>query len=401
MNTTTTTTPQTILDFLIVNEEAKQADPHARVTFGVTSRIAMGDRNDVIAIGMDNGNDAIKLAMFTDQGELVVQRHPIAYQKAKEVQSGLQEVTYQMGYTSYWVGEVALRHDEQDIEPGPTDQRVVDLRWKHTAAASLVELLLAAGLQPGEHNIALGFAIPNNEIAVDSTTNKLGVKKSTATALKESVLGQSWTVKRTDAKGLQTEWTLAIRDIVPQAQSVGTYTVWSKAPSGKNMKADYDGVVVIDIGGGDLQITEITTNPYQIISERLDDGTITIAQSLASLFPSQTVTNVAAQHALITKKLMIDGKFRDVTAQVEEVTASDGQNVLGKILPRIRGSRRFVILTGGGVILLHRLIEQRFQGLPKKRGEGYEIINHGLASTVNGVGALFAMLFKSAGSRKR
>ena len=51
MNTTTTTTPQTILDFLIVNEEAKQADPHARVTFGVTSRIAMGDRNDVIAIG--------------------------------------------------------------------------------------------------------------------------------------------------------------------------------------------------------------------------------------------------------------------------------------------------------------------------------------------------------------
>lgn len=400
MTTTTVTAPQTILDFLIANEETKRVNPNTRVMFGVTSRITVGDTPGVIAIGMDNGNDAIKLAMFTDQGELVVQRHPIAYQRAKEVQSGSLEVTYQMGYTNYWVGEVALRHDEQDIEPGPTDQRVVDLRWKHCAAASLVELLLAAGLQPGEHNIALGFAIPNNEIAMDSATNKLGVKKSTATALKAHVLGQSWTVKRTDPKGQQTEWSLHIRDVVPQAQSIGTYTVWSKAPSGKNMRGDYDGVVVIDIGGGDLQRTEITTNPYQIISERLDDGTITIAQSLASMFPSQTVTNVAAQHALITRRLMIDGKFRDVIAQVEEVTASDGQNVIGKVMASIRGSRRFVILTGGGVILLHHLIEQRFLSLPKKRGEGYEIINYGLASTVNGVGALFAMLFK-AGSRKR
>jgi hypothetical protein len=163
-----------------------------------------------------------------------------------------------------------------------------------------------------------------------------------------------------------------------------------------------DGVVVLDIGGGDLQRTEITLEPYQMITRRLGDGTIAIANTLIAQFPNLDELNpVAAQQALITRKLMIAGVYRDVSDQVEEAIASDGQNLIGKIVPSLRQSRRFVIVTGGGVILLDRLLKERIAATGKQAGLDYAIINHGLASIVNAVGALFAALFGAQSQRRR
>jgi hypothetical protein len=387
--------PETILDHLIAAEERRD---HLR--FGITSQVTLKDTT-ALAIGLDNGNDALKLGVFSDAGDLVTVRIPMAYAPAEAIQGGESELTYRMGRAAFWIGETALRHDGGDIPAGPASARVVDTRWARVVAASLVELLITAGFAPGVYTLLLGFAIPNNEIVKQRDTSKLGVSDTTADVLKKHVRGQTWTIARTDPKGVTTEWTLQVANVLPQAQSLGTYTVWSKAPTGKTVKA-VDGVVVLDIGGGDLQRTEITLDPYQMITRRLGDGTIAIANTLITQFPNLDELNpVAAQQALITRKLMIAGVYRDVSDQVEEAIASDGQNLIGKIVPSLRQSRRFVIVTGGGVILLDRLLKERIAATGKQAGTDYAIINHGLASIVNAVGALFAALFGAQSQRRR
>lgn len=86
---------------------------------------------------------------------------------------------------------------------------------------------------------------------------------------------------------------------------------------------------------------------------------------------------------------------------MEEAIASDGQNLIGKIVPSLRQSRRFVIVTGGGVILLDRLLKERIAATGKQAGSDYAIINHGLASIVNAVGVLFAAIFGAQSQRRR
>lgn len=396
---------QSILDLLIANQEAKESNPNSRVVFvgnedniGITSRVRLGQQDNVIAVGVDNGNDALKLAVINDRGELVTLRIPMAYRTARNIQGGEGELTYRVGKNGFWTGDTALRHEGDDIPAGPTDQRVIDLRWQRSLSSGLVELLISAGFAPGQYQLALGFAIPNTEIIRNSDTNKLGVADATAQALKEHVRGQTWNVIRVDKESIATDWTITIREIAPQAQSLGTYTVWSKATNGKTV-SNVDGVVVIDIGGGDLQVTEITLDPYQMITNRVGDGTIAIAQALIEQFPNAELNNVAAQQALMTRRMMIAGSYSDITEEVDEVLGSKGQNLIGQVLPVLRQSKRFVIITGGGVILLYDMLNRRLQAAQKIHGEDYQLINHGLASILNSVGALFAILFKARQQR--
>jgi hypothetical protein len=62
-----------------------------------------------------------------------------------------------------------------------------------------------------------------------------------------------------DARGGRTEWTLTSGQLVPQAQSIGTFVCWSKAPNGRNV-SEYDAVTILDIGG-DLHQAYIAIKP--------------------------------------------------------------------------------------------------------------------------------------------
>jgi len=84
-----------------------------------------------------------------------------------------------------------------------------------------------------------------------------------------------------------------VQHIVPQAQSVGTFAAWAKAPSGRTV-TDYDALTIVDVGGGDLQQTDSTLKPaYRMASERRGNGTIDMVAEIcctlhnfrARLFP--------------------------------------------------------------------------------------------------------------------
>jgi hypothetical protein len=368
-----------------------------RQPFETTSEVTIKG-TPYLAVALDNGNDAGKLVMLDRGGQLRSIRVPTAHVVARRIQGGTGETTYRLGDgTPYWIGEAALRNEGRALPVGPTPQRLADPRQRQFIAACVVELLIAAGYEPGAYTLALGFAIPNTEIVRESeSSDKMVVSVETRDALREHLRGASWTIERTDARGeTHATWTLTIGQLVPQAQSLGTFVCWSKTPGGKNV-TDYDAVSVLDIGGGDIHQTDIYIKPYRMSTQRLGDGTIDIARGLKGLLPKAGLNDVTAQHTLVTRKALISGKLQDVTREVQEAIAMYGQDLIGTILPVLQQTRRFVLLTGGGIILLNGALTQRLKAAGKVEGQDYLLIPEELAAQLNAVGALFGVLFAAS-----
>jgi hypothetical protein len=378
-------TTRSILDHLIAGEP-----------FGLSSRVTI--RGEAyIAVGLDNGNDAAKVTLLTDAGKAVSVRIPTAHRLAKSFQGGQGEVTYQLGdEAGFWIGEAAIRNEGRALRVGSTASRIADARHAGFLAACLIEALIAAGFQAGSYKLAIGFAIPNNEIVKENPdSDKLIVSEETKNALKKHVQGSEWNITRTDQRRRVTSWSLSVRHLIPQAQSVGTFVSWAKASTGVTV-TDYDALTILDIGGGDLQQLDISLKPYRMSSERRGDGTIDIARGLKELLPKAKFNDVTAQYALVSRQALISGKMQKIDKEVASVINTYGQDLVGKMLEIFQETRRFLVITGGGVILLHDTITDLLDAAELERGRDYVVVNHGLASILNSLGALFAVLFLAA-----
>lgn len=348
-----------------------------------------------IAVGYDNGNDATKLALLTGQGRLVSLRVPTAYVSAQTIRGGAGITTYQVAEGApFWIGEAAIAYDGEALPIGPTPQRLADLRQREFMFACLVEGFVKAGYSPGSYDIALGFAISNEEIVLDTRGEKLGVAEATRLVL-QRLRGVAQTVKRIDERGREGQWTMTIRHMIPQAQSIGAFLAWSRTPTGETV-TDVEALTVLDIGGGDLQRTDVSINPYRMTTQHLGAGTIGIARALRARFGRLMLNDVVAQHALITRSLRVSGRRQDVSAQVDEVITTHGQDVIGRLLPVLQQQSRYVLITGGGAVLLREALIERAAVVGKTHDQDYAIINQNQAAILNAVGALFAVLFASA-----
>lgn len=380
---------RSILDYLNTGE-----------AFGLSSRVTI-QAEECIAVGLDNGNDAAKITLLNDAGKAVSVRIPTAHRLAKTFQGGQGEVTYQLGdETGFWIGEAAIRNEGRALRVGSTATRIADARHAGFLAACLVEAMIAAGFAPGAYKLAIGFAVPNNEIIKESAdSEKLVVAEETRNALRKHVRGSEWAITRTDERGRVISWSLTVRHLIPQAQSVGTFVSWAKAPNGATV-TEYDALTILDIGGGDLQQTDISLKPYRMSSERRGDGTIDIARGLKELLPKAKFNDVTAQYALVSRQALISGKMQKISKEVDSVINTYGQDLVGKMLEIFQNTQRYMIITGGGVILLQDTISDVLNAAGLEAERDYFVVNHGLASVLNSVGALFAVLFMAANAKK-
>lgn len=383
--------PLTILDHMI-------AEQRFLTPVGPLSSRVVLDHQERIAIGYDIGNQATKVAALAPDGKLLCLRIPTAYQPATEIRGGEQLVTYRVGTGApFWIGDVALSNDGQALSLGSIAQRLTDQRLREFTAACLAEVLVSAGYPAGSYDLALGFAIPNMEIVMlkgdDKGTEKLGVAPATAEALVTYVKSQRYTVTRSDERGRDAVYELHVANLIPQGQSIGTFTAWSRTPTGQ-LVTDVEAIEIVDIGGGDLQLTTVFTKPYRMTTQRLGDGTVRIARALKDRYPF--LSDVAAQQALITKSIRISGRRRDISADVDAVVSKEGQDILAQIVPVLRQRTRFGLFTGGGTTLLERDLLQKAKAENSRRGEEFELINHGTASLLNATGSLFGVIFRAA-----
>jgi len=84
---------------------------------------------------------------------------------------------------------------------------------------------------------------------------------------------------------------------------------------------------------------------------------------------------------------------------VESVVAAEGQDLVARILPVFQQSSRYVLFTGGGVLLqgLRDLIDERAQSAGKTSPRNYTIIDPQVADILNATGALLAVVYAAAG----
>jgi hypothetical protein len=389
-------TTRSILDELLAAAAAGQP-----ARFALKPTIKVG-RAEALLVGVDNGNDAIKAATFAPDGTLHTIRIPAAVRAAQRLLAAEQEVSYQIDNQTLWVGETALAHDGDALPVGPTRQRLIDPRQRQLLAATLVALLRQAGYAPGEHSLVLGFAVPNTEIIVARDAagqEKRTVDDATRGVLEATLKNAAWPVVRVAEDGSEEVWTLHLVTALPQAQTAGTILAVTKNASGKTV-SDYDGLVVLDLGGGDIHETEVSLQPrFSMLTQRIGDGSIRIARALKAAFPRLPLNDAQAQQALITRQLLISGRNRDIGGEVEQVLDSQGQAVIADILPSLRQARRYVIITGGLTILLHRRLVERLALEQKRTPDDYLVINGDLAPLLNAVGVLFGAAFVGAGRK--
>lgn len=357
----------------------------------------------VVPIGLDNGNDAAKVAIVGPDGTLSTIRVPTACMPAQTIRSGEREPAYTVGDLTLWIGDTALRHGGDELPIGATAARLADDRLRAFLAAVLAEALAAAGYAPGAYSILLGFSIPDEEIEADDNAKDMGkvaVRADTKKALASYIRGQTWDVTRVDKAGQATAWALSIAAVLPQPQTAGTVLAYTKAPNGKTV-IDRDQLLVINIGGGDTFRSEVSTRPFQMSSSRISGGTIDMARALWRRLGEVEQNDAAAQYALRTRTALQGGRWERIDGEVEAVERSVGQTLVSRVLSGALRSRQFVLFTGGGVIPLHDQITARMAEAepPRVRGRQYDVINHGLSSVLNAIGALLAVQFAASARR--
>lgn len=358
------------------------------------------DAPPVIPVGLDNGNDHAKLASINQDRRLMTSRIPTAYADAREVRGGTGVVTYRVNDgAAFWIGEPALLANGQALPIGSTAARLADQRQIQFLVAALVEHLTGQH-DPGAYHLAIGLAIPNNEIVLvpSSKGERLGVSPTTRKAIKAHLHNRTFHVRRIDERNRLHEWSLTISQVLPQAQSVGSFLAWSRDVLGNVVRDDVTSISIIDVGGGDLQRTDIWTQPaYRMMADRLGDGTITLARALAAMYPNVLTSDALAQSALVAGAIRAGGRTRSIKHDREQILSSYGQDMIARMLPVLNQAQSYVLATGAGTILLRQMLTQRAEALGRVEADDFEILNPAVAPTANAIGALFALLFATAG----
>ena len=299
------------------------------------------------------------------------------------------------------MGEAALAHGGDALRLGPTVQRLDDERQRLFIGAGIVELLRAAGYGAGEHQVALTVAVPNTEIVIerdDKGVEQLTLETRTRESLARHFKGKSWTLARTDDERQTELWKIRVVTVLPQAQTTGTVVAVTRAPNGRPV-FDGAGLRAIDIGGGDLHVCEVRFSPTQMINRRSGDGTIRIARALRSdrAFAGVIRNDVEAQQALVRQTVTRASRRVSIAAEVQQAVASKGNAIVADVLAELNDSVRYVVITGGGVLLLHSLLVDVLAHGAKVSGRDYLLVDGPLASQLNTIGALFGLIFRAAG----
>lgn len=377
--------------------------------FAIRPTVRIGSTT-LIPVAIDNGNDALKGAVLRHDASLhdgaalhsllTTIRIPATFALAQDIQ-GRQEVTYTCDGVAFWTGEVALAHAGDALRLGPTIQRLDDERQRWCIGAGLVELLRSAGYAPGEHQVALTIAVPNTEIVIERDEKggeQLTLDARTRESLARHLKGKVWIITRNDDDRQPETWVIKVVTVLPQAQSAGTVVAMTRAPNGKAV-SDLNGMRVIDIGGGDLHVCEVSFSPAQMINRRSGDGTIRIARALRTdrAFAGVIRNDVEAQQALVRQTITRASRRVSIATEVQQIVASKGNAMVADVLAELRDSTQYVTITGGGVLLLSHLLTDVLAHEAKEIGRDYLLVDGPLASELNAIGVLFGLIFRAAG----
>ena len=348
-------------------------------------------------VSVDNGNDAFKGAMLHARAPLLrTKRIVTAYAPAKDLGTGDGVTTWQVNDSEpFWIGEDALLAMKAESLPiGMTQDRLPDERYRRYLFACLVELLLEARYETpshepqGAYDLYLSFGIPNEEVS------RGGISEAIRRAL-APLFNTTYTIRRTDEHGQVTTWMVRLVELNPYPQTFGSFVTWYYTVDGTPVDTDIVKHLTMDIGGGQFHQCEVTLQhqtqgkpKLRMASSLLDEGTIGIARAvrerIRAQHPGIHLSDVEAQHVLVSRHALIDGRYRSVDQIVSEVIAARSQHLLTHLRHQLQEERSFLMFTGGGSILLEQSLQELVRA--SRSPQSFLFVPKELASVLNAVG---------------
>jgi len=350
-----------------------------------------------VILSIDNGNDALKGALLHARDpRLCTRRIVTAYAPARTLRAGEGVTTWQVnGSEPFWIGDDALVADQAESLPiGMTEERLADQRFRHFLFACLVELLIEAGyaVHPGESqghsDLFLGLGIPPEELDLRGPTET--VRRALA-----GLLHTPCTVRRRDEQDQVTTWTLRLGEIIPYPQTFAAFMAWYYTPDGVSIETDVVKHVTLDIGGGHIHACQVDLLPQATGRPRLrmsasfiGEGTIGMAravrETLRARFAGLHLSDAQAQQVLLSGAVTIEGRRVPVDEIVAEVISARAQHLMTQLLPLLQGQQSFVMVTGGGSLLLSRHLRRLLR--TKRAGESVLFVPDDFAPVLNAIG---------------
>lgn len=118
---------------------------------------------------------------------------------------------------------------------------------------------------------------------------------------------------------------------------------------------------------------------------------------LYSAFTILYSTDVEAQRALVCQTVTRASRSVSIAAEVQQAVASKGNAIVADVLAEVRDSSLYVVITGGGVLLLRPLLAEVLAHEAKEPGRDYLLVDGPLVSQLNAIGVLFGLIFRAAG----
>jgi hypothetical protein len=350
-----------------------------------------------VILSIDNGNDALKGAMLHARDpRLCTRRIVTAYAPARTLRAGEGVTTWQVnGSEPFWIGDDALVADQAESLPiGMTEERLGDQRFRHFLCACLVELLIEAGYAvhsgewQGHYDLFLGLGIPPEELDLRGPTET--VRRTLA-----GLLHTPCTVRRRDEQDQVTTWTLRLGEIIPYPQTFASFTAWYYTPDGLPIETDIVKHITLDIGGGHVHACQVDLlhqaagRPKLRMSASLvGEGTIAIAravrETLRARYAGLHLSDAQAQQVLLSGAVTIEGRRVSVDEIVAEVISARAQHLMTQLLPLLQGQQSFVMVTGGGSLLLSRHLRRLLR--TKRAGESVLFVPDEFAPVLNAIG---------------
>jgi hypothetical protein len=357
------------------------------------------DGMDYVVVGCDLGNSAIKIVLRqADAPQLRMFRFEAVYTPAATIRAGEGATAHRVLRNAVWREWFWPDHDDpvagETLPIGTTAERLADPRMADFLIGTLVEALGRSGRPPGAYTLWVGFGIPSEEIS------SVGLIAETRQALRQ-LRGQSFLVERRDGAGTVTTWSITIGELVPAAQSLGSFIAWYHTLAGQPAIDDVNHVTVADLGGGHLSRfdVEIVRRPGGSPQVRgtggiLGEGMVVIARALTELAREKyrvRLNETAALRALMTGTIPASGRPVSINDLIATAIHTRGQQVLAALTPLIADHRRLTLFVGGGVVRLGAELDARAAAAQRAPGS-YLIVPASIASTSNAVG-LFALAF--------
>jgi hypothetical protein len=360
------------------------------------------DGLDYVIVGCDLGNSAIKIALRqADAPQLRAFRFEAVYTPAATIRAGEGATAHRVLRNAVWREWFWIDYDAattgEALPIGATAERLADPRMVDFLIGTLVEVLERSGRAPGAYTLWIGLGVSNEEVS------SAGLVAETRQALRQ-LRGQNLVVERRDPGVAVTTWSITIGELVPAAQSLGSFVAYSHTLAGQSAIADVDLVTIADLGGGhlsrfDVEIVRRMGAPPQFrgTGAILGEGMVVITRELIELVRTHyrvRLNETAALRALMTGAVPANGRRMPIDDLIASAVQTRGQHLLAALTPLIADHRRLLVFVGGGVVRLGAELDARAAAAQRAPGS-YLLVPTSVASTLNAVG-LFALALYAA-----